>query len=128
MNKLINLIIIFISLQYLIPYVNTLFDLENILKNPHINNIYIALIIGLIQFIYNYGMKISNRKDINIKDNLLDSSFKTLVVLSGIYLFDEIKDTNIELLYKLNASDFFKYSFVTLLITFFILINCLITS
>ena len=128
MNKLINLIIIFISLQYLIPYVNTLFDLENILKNPHINNIYIALIIGLIQFIYNYGMKISNRKDINIKDNLLDSSFKTIVVLSGIYLFDEIKDTNIELLYKLNASDFFKYSFVTLLITFFILINCLITS
>ena len=127
MNKLINLIIIFISLQYLIPYVNTLFDLENILKNPHIINLYIALIIGLIQFIYNYGMKISNRKDINIKDNLLDSSFKTLVVLSGIYLFDEIKDTNIELLYKLNASDFFKYSFVTLLITFFILINCLIT-
>ena len=128
MNKLINLIIIFISLQYLIPYVNTLFDLENILKNPHINNIYIALIIGLIQFTYNYGMKISNRKDINIKDNLLDSSFKAFVVLSGIYLFDEIKDTNIELLYKLNASDFFKYSFVTLLITFFILINCLITS
>ena len=73
-------------------------------------------------------MKISNRKDINIKDNLLDSSFKAFVVLSGIYLFDEIKDTNIELLYKLNASDFFKYSFVTLLITFFILINCLITS
>jgi len=127
MNKLINLIIIFISLQYLSPYLFSFFKLENISKNPHLYNIFIALIIGVIQFIYNYGMKFSNRKEINIKENMLDSSFKALVVLGGIYLFDEVKDTNIEVLYQLKSTDFFKYTFITVLITFFILIKCLIT-
>ena len=123
MNKLVNLIIIFASLQYLIPTL----ELDKLLKNPYLINISISLIIGLIQFIYNYIMKFSDRKEINFKQNMIDSGLKSVIVLSGIYLFNEIQNVNSELLSKLQYTEFLKYSFITLLITFFILIKCLIT-
>jgi len=123
MNKLVNLIIIFVSLQYIIP----LLDLNNLLKEPYLINISISLIIGLIQFIYNYIMKFSNRKEINFKENMVDSGLKSVIVLSGIYLFNEIQNVNNDLLTNLQYNEFFKSSFITLLITFFILIKCLIT-
>ena len=123
MNKLVNLIIIFASLQYLIPVL----ELNNLLKNPYLINISISLIIGLIQFIYNYIMKFSNRKEINFKENLIDSSLKSVIVLSGIYIFNQIQIQNNDLLSKLEYNKFFKSLFITLLITFFILIKCLIT-
>ena len=123
MNKLVNLIIIFVSLQYIIP----LLDLNNLLKEPYLINISISLIIGLIQFIYNYIMKFSNRKEINFKENMVDSGLKSVIVLSGIYLFNEIQNVNNDLLTNLQYNEFFKSSFITLLITFFFLIKCLIT-
>jgi hypothetical protein len=123
MNKLVNLIILFVSLQYLIP----LLKLENVVENSHLNNLTVALIIGIIQFIYNYGMKFSNRKETTFKENALDAAFKAFVVLGGIYIFDDIKDANIELFPQLQSSQFFRTSFITILITFFILIKCLIT-
>ena len=123
MNKLVNLIIIFASLQYLIPTL----ELDKLLKNPYLINISISLIIGLIQFIYNYIMKFSDRKEINFKQNMIDSGLKSVIVLSGIYLFNEIQNVNSELLSKLQYTEFLKSSFITLLITFFILIKCLIT-
>ena len=123
MNKLVNLIIIFASLQYLIPTL----ELDKLLKNPYLINISISLIIGLIQFIYNYIMKFSNRKEINFKENMVDSGLKSVIVLSGIYLFNEIQNVNNDLLTNLQYNEFFKSSFITLLITFFILIKCLIT-
>jgi hypothetical protein len=123
MNKLVNLIIIFVSLQYLIPTL----ELDKLLKNSYLINISISLIIGLIQFIYNYIMKFSDRKEINFKQNMIDSGLKSVIVLSGIYLFNEIQNVNSELLSKLQYTEFLKSSFITLLITFFILIKCLIT-
>lgn len=123
MNKLVNLIIIFVSLQYLIP----LMKLENFVENSHLQSLVIALVIGLLQFIYNFGMKYSNRKDITLKDNAVDSGFKAFVVLAGIYLFEDIKSANIELFPQIQSSQFFRSSFITILITFFILIKCLIT-
>jgi hypothetical protein len=104
-----------------------LLKLDNVVENSHLNNLTIALIIGLIQFIYNFGMKFSNRKETTLKENTLDSGFKAFVVLGGIYLFEDIKDANIELFPQLQSSQFFRSSFITLLITFFILIKCLIT-
>ena len=59
MNKLVNLIIIFLTLQYLVPLISN-FEL---LKQNHLYmNIYAALIVGVIQFIYNLGMSISKTK------------------------------------------------------------------
>jgi hypothetical protein len=123
MNKLVNLLIIFVCLQYLIP----ILKLDILLTNSYLINISISLIIGLIQFIYNYIMKFSNRKEINFKENLIDSSLKSAIVLSGIYIFNQIQIQNNDLLSKLEYNKFFKSLFITLLITFFILIKCLIT-
>jgi hypothetical protein len=123
MNKLVNLLIIFVCLQYLIP----ILKLDILLTNSYLINISISLIIGLIQFIYNYIMKFSNRKEINFKENLIDSSLKSVIVLSGIYIFNQIQIQNNDLLSKLEYNKFFKSLFITLLITFFILIKCLIT-
>ena len=72
-------------------------------------------------------MKFSNRKEINFKENMVDSGLKSVIVLSGIYLFNEIQNVNNDLLTNLQYNEFFKSSFITLLITFFILIKCLIT-
>jgi hypothetical protein len=72
-------------------------------------------------------MKFSNRKEINFKENLIDSSLKSAIVLSGIYIFNQIQIQNNDLLSKLEYNKFFKSLFITLLITFFILIKCLIT-
>jgi hypothetical protein len=63
--KIINLAIIFISLQYLIP----LLDLKNILIYHYLINICISLIIGLIQFIYNYIKSFVYKKEITFKEN-----------------------------------------------------------
>jgi len=123
MNKLVNLLIIFVSLQYLIP----ILKLDVLLTNSYLINISISLIIGLIQFIYNYIMKFINRKEINFKENIIDSGLKSIIVLSCIYLFNIIQNQNNELLSQLEYNEFLKSSFITLLITFFILIKCLIT-
>ena len=124
--KIINLIIIFISLQYLIP----LIDLKKLLINSYLINICISLIIGLIQFIYNYIMSFITNKEVILKENLFDSIFKSFLVLIGTILFYLIKSRNEELLsnpdYK-EYTEYFTSLFITLFITFFILIKCLIT-
>ena len=124
--KIINLIIIFISLQYLIP----LLDLKNILIDPYLINIFVSLIIGLIQFIYNYIKSFIYKKEINFKENKTDSLYKSVSVLVGFILFYLIKDRYRDLLSNSaynKYNEYFTSLFITLLITFFILIKCLIT-
>jgi len=124
--KIINLIIIFISLQYLIP----LLDLKKILIDPYLINICVSLIIGLIQFIYNYIKSFIYKQEITFKENKTDSLYKSVSVLVGFILFYLIKDRYSDLF---SNSEYNKYNeyftslFITLLITFFILIKCLIT-
>jgi hypothetical protein len=124
--KIINLVIIFISLQYLIP----LLDLKNILIYPYLINICISLIIGLIQFIYNYIKSFVYKKEITFKEIKTDSLYKSFSVLVGFILFYFIKNRYSDLF---SNSEYNKYNeyftslFITLLITFFILIKCLIT-
>ena len=124
--KIINLIIIFISLQYLIP----LLDLKNILIDPYLINIFVSLIIGLIQFIYNYIKSFIYKKEITFKENKTDSLYKSVSVLVGFILFYLIKDRYRDLLSNSaynKYNEYFTSLFITLLITFFILIKCLIT-
>ena len=124
--KIINLIIIFIFLQYLIP----LLDLKNMLIDPYLINICVSLIIGLIQFIYNYIKSFIYKQEITFKENKTDSLYKSVSVLVGFILFYLIKDRYRNLF---SNSEYNKYNeyftslFITLLITFFILIKCLIT-
>ena len=124
--KIINLIIIFIFLQYLIP----LLDLKNMLIDPYLINICVSLIIGLVQFIYNYIKSFIYKQEITFKENKTDSLYKSVSVLVGFILFYLIKDRYRDLF---SNSEYNKYNeyftslFITLLITFFILIKCLIT-
>ena len=120
MNKLVNLIIIFLTLQYLVPLISN-FEL---LKQNHLYmNIYAALIVGVIQFIYNLGMSISKTKHMTIKENFNDSIFKMLIVVGGFYIYSDMKYE----VSSLKLNNLLESSFITLLITFFILIKCLIT-
>ena len=124
--KIINLIIIFIFLQYLIPLIN----LQNYLVNSFLINICISLIIGLVQFIYNYIMSFITKKEITFKENGTDSLFKSFIVLCGIYSFDIIKNRYSNLFSSVEYKQYDKYLtslFITLLLTFIILIKCLIT-
>jgi hypothetical protein len=124
--KIINLIIIFIFLQYLIPLIN----LQNIVVYPFLVNLCISLIIGLIQFIYNYITSYITKKEITFKENGMNSLFKSFIVLCGIYSFDIIKARNSKLFTSEEYKQYDKYFtslFITLLLTFIILIKCLIT-
>ena len=120
MNKLVNLIIIFLTLQYLIPLIS---NFELVKQNHIYMNIYAALIVGIVQFIYNLGMSFSKRKHMTIKENFNDSIFKMLIVIGGFYIYNDIHfEVN-----SLKLNNLLESSFITLLITFFILIKCLIT-
>jgi hypothetical protein len=122
--KIINLIIIFIFLQYLIPLIN----LQNIVVYPFLVNLCISLIIGLIQFIYNYIMSYITKKEITFKENGMNSLSKSFIVLCGIYFFDIIKNSKLFTSEEYKQYDkYFTSLFITLLLTFIILIKCLIT-
>ena len=113
MNKLFNLILIFLCL-FLVP---------KLLKNtPTLQvNLIVTAVVGVIQFMYNYIMKVTKRKDITVKRNMMETLFKMIVVLSGMYLFDEMKQTNV----LLQSNEIYKSIFIILILTFFILLKCL---
>lgn len=120
MNKLVNLVIIFLSLQYLIP----LIKIDIVQDNVHYANILAALIIAGIQLIYNIGMQVSKRTNATIAHIVKDSLIKFAIVLGGMYIFEDIKSIEIPMV---NAPNALKSIFITLMITFSILLKCLIT-
>ena len=71
MFKLINLIIIFVSLQFIIPSFKSINVLTTILSNAHVNNIFTALVIGIIQLVYSYIPMLYNILTDNKKKILL---------------------------------------------------------
>ena len=121
--KLINLVILFVFLQFLIP----LLKIDDMVENIHLQYLIIASIIGIVQLIYNYIMMLFNKKQTSHKDKIINAVFKAVIVLCGMYLFEDIK--KIEMLSSLqyDKNEIYRSSFITLLLTFFILIKCLIT-
>lgn len=121
--KLINLLILFVFLQFLIP----LLKINDTVENIHLQYLIIASIIGIVQLIYNYIMMLFNKKQTSHKDKIINAVFKAVIVLCGMYLFEDI--TKIEMLSYLqyDKNNIYRSSFITLLLTFFILIKCLIT-
>ena len=113
MNKLVNLFLIFLILN--------LYNLINVNDSVLVKNIIITSIIGVFQFVYNYFLKLIKRRDTNFKTNIMDSLFKMIVVFGGLYIFDDIKESQV----LLNSNHLYRPFFVTLLITFFILLKCL---
>lgn len=141
MFKLINLIIIFVSLQFIIPNFKSINVLTTILSNVHVYNVFTALVIGIIQLLYSYipmlynKLTNSNKKNTSFKNRSFNSLFIASVVLCGLYLINDIPDISTginmpglsELQTKIQNNNLFKSSFITLLITFFIIIKFLLT-
>jgi hypothetical protein len=123
MNKLINLILIFLVLRYLAPYTFSSFELLH--QNPGYYNLFAGFFISIIQFSYNLYMKYTNKKEMTLKNNALNSLFKGLIVVASYYIFADIKDR-----YKINSElneETIKAGFVTTLLLVFILTKCLIS-
>ena len=77
MNKLLNLLIIFIALKYVLPL--TIKNIHQIPQSIFAVNLASAAGIFLIQFIYNYFMKTTKLKKVTFRDNVYNSLFKALV-------------------------------------------------
>jgi len=123
MNKLVNLIIIFLTLQYLIPMAK--FDMLQ--NNKLYMNLFAAGVIGLVQLTFNVGMVVSNRTNLSLKNIIIDSLFKMMIVLGGFHIFSDLESNDSSLSVSLKSNNFFESMFITIIITFFILIKCLIT-
>ena len=153
MFKLINIILIFVFLQFIIPiFKNVLPD------NEHSYNIIAAVVIGIIQFIYGYvpylydlitksGDNKCNENKVTIIGNLVNSMTTSIIVLGGSYLINNLSyiNTIVNNINKLGISipelpilsDFqdnieftnqLKSPFITLLISYYIIIKILLTS
>ena len=125
MNKLLNLVIIFIGLKYMLPLIikNTSLLQNNVL----FTNLAMASGIFVIQLIYNYLMKIYKMKDITLKENIYNALFKGVVVLAGSYIYEDIKagyNINIP---GLEGDNTIKSVFIVFIMTLFILTKCLIS-
>jgi hypothetical protein len=123
MNKLVNLLLIFLTLQYLIPLVK----IDILRENKLYMNLFAAGIIGLVQFTFNIGMVVSKRKNATLKDSFVDALFKMIIVLGGFYIFQDLQSNDNVLATALKSNNIFESVFLTIIITFFILIKCLIT-
>jgi hypothetical protein len=123
MNKLINLIVIFLSLRFFIPMTFTSFHILS--DHPTYFNLFAGVFVLVVQFIYNLWMKYSKRKDMTLKNNLLNSLFKGLIVTAGYYVLEDIK-TRVQINSELDENTI-KASFITFILIIFILGKCLIS-
>jgi hypothetical protein len=124
MNKLVNLIVIFLVLQYLIPFIGSKVSLGS---TDLLISLSSAGIIALVQLIYNFSMDFSGRKDIPLKQNIFDSVFKALIVLVGTLVIKNLETSEIQEIMIFKNSKYFKAGFITAITTVFILLRCLIT-
>ena len=125
MNKLLNLLIIFIALKFFLPLLIS--NIHAIPQNLLFINLATSLGIFLIQFIYNYLMKSTNIKQMTLKENIYNSLFKGLIVFAGSYIYEDIKS-----IYNINipgvsGDNTIKSIFIIFIMTIFILTKCLIT-
>ena len=125
MNKLVNLLIIFIALKYFLPLLIS--NIQAIPQNLLFINLATSTGIFLIQFIYNYTMKATKVKQMTLKENIYNSLFKGLVVFAGTYIYEDVKSV-----YNINipgvaGDNTIRSIFIIFIMTIFILTKCLIT-
>ena len=125
MNKLINLLIIFLALNYILP-----FAIGNIQSVPR-TLFYISLVsstgIFLLEVIYNYSLKQSNIKPMTLKENIYNSLFKALLVFVGFYIYEDMKTNYSITIPGVSEDNTIRSIFIIFIMTFFIITKCLIT-
>ena len=123
MNKLVNLIIIFLCLRFIIPLIFA--SIDSLSRHPEFFNLFAGVIILIIQISYNLWLKYSNRKDITLKETFLNGLFHGLVVTTGYYILDDIK-TRVQITTEMDDNTI-RASFIIFIFSFFILTNCLLS-
>ena len=125
MNKILNLLIIFLSLNYLLPFVINI--IPSLPRNLLIINLCTSLGIFLVEFLYNYMITKYKYKTMTLKENIYKSLFSALVVFAGYYIYEDLK-----LHYNINIpgttdDNSIRSVFIIFFMTFFIITKCLIT-
>ena len=122
MNKLINLIIIFLCLRFVIP---TIFSSVDVLsKHREYYNLFAGLFIVCVQITYNLWKKYKKNRQLTYKNVFLNSLFSGLIVTTGYYILDDIQ-TRVQINSQLDAETI-KSSFVIIILMLYILINSLL--
>lgn len=125
MNKLLNLLIIFLSLNYLLPFVINI--IPSLPRDLLVINLCTSLGIFLVEFLYNYMITKYKYKTMTLKENIYKSLFSALVVFAGYYIYEDLK-----LHYNINIpgttdDNSIRSVFIIFFMTFFIITKCLIT-
>ena len=125
MNKLVNLLIIFLALRYLFPTIITSINMPFLDTSMKVR-LFFAIGIFLIQMIYNFTMTKMKRIETTLKQNFYNSSFTGLIIFASFVIYEDIK-SNYNVTFTGLDETTVKSAFVTFILTFFILTKCLIT-
>lgn len=121
--KLINLIVIFLTLAYLLPRAAMYYLSVN--GNVHYYNILAGLCVYIVQFLYNLVVKYSNQKsDLTLRRNVMESLITSVAVIASYYVYEELHKY-----YQISlpiSADEQKAFLVILVLLVFILLNSLI--
>ena len=87
--QLINLIVIFLTLAYLLPRAAMNFPVVN--GNVHYYNILAGVCVYVVMFLYNFVVNYSgHRRDLTLTRNIMDSLIKGVMVIAAYYVYEEL--------------------------------------
>jgi hypothetical protein len=87
--QLINLIVIFLTLAYLLPRAAMYYPTVN--GNVHYYNILAGVCVYIIQFLYNFIINYTNQKPtLTLTRNMMDSLLKGIMVIAAYYVYEEL--------------------------------------
>jgi len=125
MNKLVNLLIIFLALNYIFPFI--IRNINSVPRTLFYSSLITSIGIFLVEIIYNHLLKNSNIKIMTLKENIYNSLFKALLVFVGFYLYEDIKTNYNITIPGVSEDNTIRSIFVIFIMTFFIITKCLIT-
>jgi hypothetical protein len=87
--QLINLIVIFLTLAYLLPRAAMNFPAVN--GNVHYYNILAGVCVYIVMFLYNFVVNYTRqRPDLTLTRNVMDSLIKGVMVIAAYYVYEEL--------------------------------------
>jgi len=121
--QLINLIVIFLTLAYLLPRVKMYFPTVDV--NIHYYNLLAGVCVYIVMFLYNLVVNYAKlRPELNLTRNVMDSLIKGVMVIAAYYVYEELhKHYQISLPI---TADEQKALLVILVLLAFLLLNSLI--
>lgn len=87
--QLINLIVIFLTLAYLLPRAVNYFPA--VIGNTHYYNLLAGVCVYIVQFLYNlYVQYTRQRTDLTFTRNAMESLIRGVIVIAAYYAYEEL--------------------------------------